>query len=242
MSDLRTYRHSVQTFWWLKKRSYFIFVMRELSSIFIAYFVVFLLVFITAVGRGEDAYNDFLDGVSHPIVVALERDRPRLPGAPHDHLVQSDAEGDGCPARRPSGPCFLDHRLAVRRARGGLRLHLLAGDGMTKLRVTPFVWLMFSGGGVMAAIFLPSLAFLFALAYPLGWLDAPDHDHLEAVIGNPLTILVLFGLFVMMLVHSAHRFRYTLYDGLQIQSKKGTAVVCYGSAAIISLVALRVLL
>lgn len=113
---------------------------------------------------------------------------------------------------------------------------------MIKRRVEPFVWLAFSGGGVMAAIFLPVLAFLFGLAYPLSWLDPPEYDHLHAVVRNPLTILVLLGLFVMLLIHSAHRFRFTLYDGLQIKSRKATAVVCYGGAVIISLAAVRVLL
>ena len=55
------------------------------------------------------------------------------------------------------------------------------------------LWLVFSGGGVMAAIFLPVLVFLFALAFPLGWIDPPDHDHLAAVVGHPLTFLVLLG-------------------------------------------------
>ncbi|HEY7043865.1 MAG TPA: fumarate reductase subunit D, partial [Nocardioidaceae bacterium] len=75
-----------------------------------------------------------------------------------------------------------------------------------RTRVEPFVWLLFSGGGVLAAVFLPMLAFLFGLAYPLGLLDWPERDHLNAVVSNPLTILVLLGLFVMLLVHSAHRF------------------------------------
>ena len=38
-----TYRRPMSTWWWLRKRTYFVFVMRELSSIFIAWFVVFLL-------------------------------------------------------------------------------------------------------------------------------------------------------------------------------------------------------
>ena len=113
---------------------------------------------------------------------------------------------------------------------------------MTKRRVEPFVWLTFSGGGVAAAVFLPVLAFLFALAYPLGWLDPPDHGHLRAVVGNPLTILVLLVLFVVMLVHSAHRFRYTLYDGLQVKAKSTVAVLCYGAAAVGSVAAVVVLL
>ena len=113
---------------------------------------------------------------------------------------------------------------------------------MTKRRVEPFVWLMFSGGGVLAAVFLPVLAFLFALAYPLGWLSPPDHDHLSAVLGHPLTVLFLLGFFVLLLAHSAHRFRYTLYDGLQIKARRATAVVCYGAAAVGAVSALVVLL
>ena len=113
---------------------------------------------------------------------------------------------------------------------------------MTKRRVEPFVWLMFSGGGVLAALFLPVLVFLFAFAFPLGWLDPPDHDHLAAVVGNWLTVLFLLGLFLLLLVHSAHRFRYTLYDGLQIKSRTAVAVLCYGGAAVLAVSAAVVLL
>ena len=42
---------------------------------------------------------------------------------------------------------------------------------MTRRRVEPLVWLMFSAGGVLAAVFLPILILLFGLAFPLGWLD-----------------------------------------------------------------------
>ncbi|HSE09635.1 MAG TPA: fumarate reductase subunit D [Nocardioidaceae bacterium] len=101
---------------------------------------------------------------------------------------------------------------------------------MTRRRLEPLVWLTFSGGGVIAAVFLPILAFLFVLAFPLGWLSWPDHESLRALVGNPLTALVLLGLFVPMLVHSAHRFRYTLYDGLQLKARTAIAVLCYGGA------------
>ena len=109
---------------------------------------------------------------------------------------------------------------------------------MTKRRVEPFLWLMFSGGGVVAAVFLPVLVFLFGLAYPLGWVTPPDQDHLSGVVGNPLTILVLLGMFVLLLVHSAHRFRYTLYDGLQIKHLYEVVnPVCYGGAIVGTVVA-----
>ena len=45
--------------------------MRELSSIFIAWFVLYLLLFVRAVGRGEAAYDDFLDAAASPWLVAV---------------------------------------------------------------------------------------------------------------------------------------------------------------------------
>ena len=110
-----------------------------------------------------------------------------------------------------------------------------------KFRIEPVVWLAFSGGGVIAAIFLPVLAFLFALAFPLGWLDPPDHDQVAAVAANPLTFLVLLGLFAMMLIHAAHRFRFTLYDGLQVKHRFLVGAACYGAAFIGAFLALDML-
>lgn len=110
-----------------------------------------------------------------------------------------------------------------------------------KRRILPLVWLAFSGGGVMAAVFLPVLVVLFAFAFPLDWITPPDHDHLSAVVGHPLTFLFLLGMFPVLLIHAAHRFRYTLYDGLQIKHKGLTAVLCYGVAAAGSLAAFVVL-
>ena len=95
----------------------------------------------------------------------------------------------------------------------------------------PFLWLLFSGGGVAAALFVPSLLFLFGLAFPLGWIDPPSFDHVQSVAQHPLTRLVVFGLCVLLLFHFAHRFRYTLYDGLRIKSP-AVALACYGVAAV----------
>jgi len=111
-----------------------------------------------------------------------------------------------------------------------------------KRRILPLVWLTFSGGGVIAAVFLPVLVLLFGLAFPLGWISAPDYAHLHAVVTNWLTRLVLLGLFVPMLVHSAHRFRYTLYDGLQLKRKLLIAFLCYGAAMAGAFASLLVLL
>src|SRR6266540_1212540 len=97
----------------------------------------------------------------------------------------------------------------------------------------PFVWLLFSAGGVVAALVLPVLLVLFGVAIPLGWVAAPDHAHMLAVLRNPLTRLGLLGVCALALVHGAHRFRYTLHDGLQLQRFDGViATVCYGGALV----------
>jgi fumarate reductase subunit D len=101
----------------------------------------------------------------------------------------------------------------------------------------PLVWLLFSAGGVMSAVFLPILAFLFAFAIPLGWVDVPEHAHLSAVLATPVAFLGLLGVFVLALVHAAHRFRYTLYDGLQVKYRRTVAALCYGGAALGSVLA-----
>jgi fumarate reductase subunit C len=71
VSELRMYRRQMRTLWWVRKSSYFLFVMRELSSIFVAWWVLFLLILISAVGRGEPAYEDFQDFASNPAVLVV---------------------------------------------------------------------------------------------------------------------------------------------------------------------------
>jgi fumarate reductase subunit C len=46
-------------------------VMRELSSVFIAWFVAYLLLFLYAVGQSEAAYLRFLDRADAPWMIAL---------------------------------------------------------------------------------------------------------------------------------------------------------------------------
>lgn len=71
MSEDLTLRRPVSTWWWLRKRTYFVFVMRELSSLFVAWFVLFLLLLVRALGRSEAAYSDFLDWAASPVVVVI---------------------------------------------------------------------------------------------------------------------------------------------------------------------------
>ena len=107
---------------------------------------------------------------------------------------------------------------------------------MARRSVEPLLWLLFSAGGVVAAMLIPSLLFLFGLAFPLGWLSAPSHEHLLVLLRHPLTRVVFFVVCMLSLFHGAHRFRYTLYDGLQIKHLNEVInPLCYGGALVGSL-------
>ena len=93
----------------------------------------------------------------------------------------------------------------------------------------PYLWLLFSAGGVLSAMLMPALLLLFGLAFPLGWLAPPSHEHMLAVLGNPLARLVLLGLCVLSLFHWAHRFRHTLHDAVRFTHPM-IAALCYGAA------------
>ena len=56
----RTYRRPFPGSWWLKKGSYFIFMMRELSSVFVALYSIFLIIQFCSVSEGPEKYNAWL--------------------------------------------------------------------------------------------------------------------------------------------------------------------------------------
>jgi fumarate reductase subunit D len=94
-----------------------------------------------------------------------------------------------------------------------------------------FLWMLFSAGGVIAAIFIPVHLFLFGLVFPLGLLHPPHYQHLMTLIRMPLIRIYLFILCSLPLFHWAHRFRYTLYDGLKVKHLNEVIfVLCYGGA------------
>jgi len=96
--------------------------------------------------------------------------------------------------------------------------------------VEPLLWILFSAGGVVAALVIPVLLLLFGVAFPVGWLSPPSHAHMLAVLGHPLSRVTIFVSCTLLLFHSAHRFRFTLYDGLQIKHLNELIVlVCYGA-------------
>jgi fumarate reductase subunit C len=70
-TSARLYKPRIRVLWWLSRRSYTLFVLRELSSVFVAWAVVYLLLLVRAVNRGPAGYQRFLDWSSSPWLIAL---------------------------------------------------------------------------------------------------------------------------------------------------------------------------
>jgi fumarate reductase subunit D len=111
-----------------------------------------------------------------------------------------------------------------------------------KRSIEPFWWSLFGAGGTLAAFFTPVLLLLNGFAVPLGLLDAPDADRMRELILHPVSRLFLFVLVSLSVFHWAHRFRFTLYDGLQLKHlNELIAVLTYGTAMLVTLVGAYVL-
>ena len=113
---------------------------------------------------------------------------------------------------------------------------------MVNKETEPIYWTLFSAGGVVAALFLPAQLFLFGLAAPLGMIRTPAYASMLHLVHAPITRLYLFVLCSLPLFHFAHRFRYTLYDGLQIKHLNEVVFACCYGVAILGTVAAAYLL
>ncbi len=65
------YRARVSTYWWIWKRAYRKFILRELSSLSVAWFVVLTLRQIRALARGPEAYAQFQAWLKSPLLLAV---------------------------------------------------------------------------------------------------------------------------------------------------------------------------
>jgi fumarate reductase subunit C len=65
------YRRPVSTYWWLQRGAYLKFILRELSSVFIAYWVTVTLIQIYALTRGREAYASIEAWRRTPFAIAI---------------------------------------------------------------------------------------------------------------------------------------------------------------------------
>jgi fumarate reductase subunit C len=68
----RWYRRRVSTYWWLGSWPYVRFILRELSSLAVAYFVGLTLVQLYALSQGAQAYAEQQEWLRQPPVLALD--------------------------------------------------------------------------------------------------------------------------------------------------------------------------
>ena len=103
--------------WWLTKQSYFLFMLRELSSVFVALFLVVYLCQLYQLSQGPDAYSrlhakaQFARLDSFPLGGAAVRAVPQL------YLVSVERRGPAA-AHRRAFDFPLDRYGAARRRLG----------------------------------------------------------------------------------------------------------------------------
>jgi fumarate reductase subunit C len=67
----RSYHTRVSTYWWLARWRYLKFILREASSVFVAWTVVITLLQIRALTRGPADYAEFQKWLRSPLLLAL---------------------------------------------------------------------------------------------------------------------------------------------------------------------------
>ena len=67
----RWYRKRVSTYWWLGNWPYVRFILRELSSLAVAYFVVLTLAQIYTLGQGAEVHAQLQELLRQPLAIAF---------------------------------------------------------------------------------------------------------------------------------------------------------------------------
>ncbi len=67
----RWYREPVSTYWWLRQKGYLKFILREISSVFVAVFVVITLFQLNALRYGPEIYQRFQQWLRTPLALFI---------------------------------------------------------------------------------------------------------------------------------------------------------------------------
>ena len=68
---MSSYHRPIPKIWWLKRKPYILFMIREITSVFVAGYCVFLLVLIFKLGQGAEGYSSFITGLKSPASIVL---------------------------------------------------------------------------------------------------------------------------------------------------------------------------
>jgi fumarate reductase subunit C len=67
----KEYRRPMPATWWLHNRYLTLFMIRELTAVFVAGYAVFLLVMLYRYGQGPDAFHNFYVALQSPLSILL---------------------------------------------------------------------------------------------------------------------------------------------------------------------------
>ncbi len=67
----KEYVRSSSTGWWLAKRSYSLFMLREATALFVGGYAIFLIVLIARAAGGPDPWAAFVQGLKSPVSIVL---------------------------------------------------------------------------------------------------------------------------------------------------------------------------
>jgi fumarate reductase subunit D len=102
----------------------------------------------------------------------------------------------------------------------------------------PVIWALFAAGGTFAAFVTPVMILVTGLAVTFGLLpaEALAYDRMLAVVQHPVGKGLVFLAVFLPAWHAAHRLRITAHD-FGIRADTAVMAVCYGLAALATLVA-----
>ncbi len=67
----KPYTPKMPATWWLRRRAYFLFIVREVTSVFVAIYCVILLVGLCRLKEGGDAFESFLVSLRSPFSIGF---------------------------------------------------------------------------------------------------------------------------------------------------------------------------
>ena len=67
----KLYRRRIPISWWVHKWIHMQFILRELTSLFVAFYAIMLLLYVNAIAGGEAEYGAFLEWLESSLSIAL---------------------------------------------------------------------------------------------------------------------------------------------------------------------------
>ena len=108
---------------------------------------------------------------------------------------------------------------------------------MEKRSNEALIWPLFAVGGELTALITPIMILVTGIVIPLGlFSDAMSYDRMLQILSNPFWAFILAGIITLSAWHALYRLYRTLFD-LGVRKVLGLcSILCFGSAAIMTVV------